>query len=122
MKKILIFTAGFGEGHNTAARSLAAAVKHIAGDADAEVRVIDLMDECYGRFNKMVCKAYIGVINHAPKLWERIYKWLDDSTAMEANLGLLVGLCPRLAEIIEKEKPDAVVSTYPVYSFLLARI
>jgi len=121
MKKILIFTAGFGEGHNTAARSLGAAVKQIAGEG-AEVRVIDLMHECYGWFNKMVCKFYIGVINHAPRLWERVYKWLDDSTGMEANLGLLVGLVPKLAEILEREKPDAVVSTYPVYSYLIARI
>jgi len=121
MKKILIFTAGFGEGHNTAARSLGAAVKHISGES-AEVQVIDLMHECYGRFNKMVCKAYIGVINHAPKVWERVYKWLDDSRGMEANLGLLIGLTPKLEEILEREKPDVVVSTYPVYSFLIARI
>jgi len=122
MKKILIFTAGFGEGHNTAARSVAAAVKQIAGEGQAEAVVIDLMHECYGRFNKMVCKFYIGVINHAPKVWERIYKWLDESRGMEANLGLLVGLVPKLAEILEREKPDAVVSTYPVYSYLIARI
>ncbi|MBV9300036.1 MAG: diacylglycerol kinase, partial [Verrucomicrobia bacterium] len=46
MKKILIFTAGFGEGHNTAARNIRDAVEHIAPD-EAKVEVLDLFDACY---------------------------------------------------------------------------
>ena len=122
MKKILIFTAGYGEGHNTAARSLQAAVKHIAGDGAADARVIDLFDECYGGFNNLVRKAYIGVINRAPKLWERIYLWLDRSTALETNLGLLSRMGKRLEELLEREKPDVVVSTYPVYNYFIHHI
>ena len=46
MKKILIFTAGFGEGHNTAARNIRDALEHIAPD-EARVEVLDLFDTCY---------------------------------------------------------------------------
>jgi processive 1,2-diacylglycerol beta-glucosyltransferase len=121
MKKILIFTAGFGEGHNTAARSLRAALEQTApGEVDA--RVIDLFDECYGRLNGFVRKAYIGMINRAPWAWEKIYRWLDSSPALNSNLGLLSKMQRRLAEIIEREKPHAVVSTYPVYNYLIDNI
>ena len=55
MKKILIFTAGFGEGHNTAARNVRDAVEHIAPD-EAKVEVLDLFDSCYGKLNDWVQK------------------------------------------------------------------
>ena len=121
MKKILIFTAGFGEGHNTAARSLCAAVQHIAGDT-AEARVIDLFSECYGRSNDFARKAYIWMINYTPKLWQLFYQWLDRPGGMESNLGWLSKAQKRLAQILEEEKPDVVASAYPSYNYLINRI
>lgn len=120
MKKILIFTAGFGEGHNAAARGLCAAVREIAPD-EAEARVIDLFDECYGWLNHVARKAYIGLINRAPNVWARIYQWLD-SADLGSNLRGLSKARRRLAQILEQEKPDAVVSVYPVYNYLIDRI
>ena len=122
MKKILIFTAGFGEGHNTAARSLCAAVQHLAAGDGTQARVIDLFAECYGRRNEFVRKAYIGMINRTPKLWQWVYQWLDRSTGMESNLGLLFKMQRRLAQLLKEEKPDVVVSVYPVYNYLIDRI
>jgi UDP-N-acetylglucosamine:LPS N-acetylglucosamine transferase len=122
MKKILIFTAGFGEGHNTAANSLCAAFCHTTSQGEAEARVIDLFAECYGLVNKFACKAYIGLINRAPEIWQSVYRWLDESTALEANMGVFSRVTRRLAQIIEQEKPDVVVSTYPAYNYLLSRI
>lgn len=121
MKKILIFTAGFGEGHNTAARSLCAAVEHV-GEGDAEARVVDLFAECYGQLNDFMRKAYLNVINHTPQIWQWIYQWLDRSTAMESNLAMLGKMQDSLEALLEREKPDAVVSTYPVYNYLFDRI
>ena len=60
MKKILIFTAGFGEGHNTAARNIRDALEHIAPD-EAKVEVLDLFDTCYGKLNDFFRKAYIAL-------------------------------------------------------------
>lgn len=122
MKKILIFTAGFGEGHNAAARGVCEAVKLIAPDGAAEARVIDLFAECYGKSNDFARKAYLGVINHAPQVWQRIYELLDKTTAVEAGLGMLFKVQEHLAELLEKEKPDVVVSVYPVYNYLIDRI
>jgi processive 1,2-diacylglycerol beta-glucosyltransferase len=122
MKKILILTAGFGEGHNTAARSVEAAVNHIAPNGEATARVIDIFSETYGWMNDVARKSYVGIINRAPKIWQRVYEWLDHSDAIESHGALLFKACERLAHILDEEKPDVVVSTYPAYSFVLNRI
>lgn len=122
LKKILIFTAGFGEGHNTAARSVCEAVKRIAPGGAAGARVIDLFAECYGKSNDFARKAYLGVINHAPQVWQRIYEVLDKTTAVEVGIGMLFKMQECLAQLLEKEKPDVVASVYPVYNYLIDRI
>jgi processive 1,2-diacylglycerol beta-glucosyltransferase len=43
MKKILIFTAGFGEGNNTAASNIRDALQHISTE-ESKVEVMDLFD------------------------------------------------------------------------------
>ena len=50
MKRVLILTAGYGEGHNAAARALAAAL----GETGAEAEVRDLFREAYGRRQRVV--------------------------------------------------------------------
>jgi hypothetical protein len=50
LKKILILTAGFGDGEDAAAWNLHAALEHLA-PRDARVEVLDLLDSCYGRFH-----------------------------------------------------------------------
>ena len=122
MKKILIFTAGFGEGHNAAAHGLCAAVGHVAAGGEAEARVVDLFAECYGRRNNFARRAYIAMINYTPQLWQRFYQWLDHSTGLESGLGLLFKIQGRLAQLLEEENPDVVASTYPVYNYLINRI
>ena len=118
MKKILILTAGFGEGHNTAARSLRAALQQLGASED-EARVIDLFDECYGWLNALVRKAYIGVIDRMPWLWEKVYRWLNSSSSMHKDLARFAKAQRRLAKIIAEEKPYAIVSVYPAYNYLI---
>ena len=121
MKRILIFTAGFGEGHNTAARNVQEGIEHLAGD-DAHVEVIDLFDTCYGRFNDFVRKAYLAAINQTPLLWQGIYAMLDHTPMVEANLATLSRMRKALEKLLDEVQPDAVVSTYPVYNFLIDEI
>jgi processive 1,2-diacylglycerol beta-glucosyltransferase len=60
MKRILILTAGFGDGHNAAARSLREAIE-ITSD-DVKVEVLDLFESSYGVINTLAKKAYLGVV------------------------------------------------------------
>ncbi len=119
--KILILTAGFGEGHNSAARSVKLALEQVAPGA-VDARMLDLFETCYGRVNEMAKKAYLGVINNAPVIWEKIYDLLDTTKILELNLPAMWQLRKALADLLAQEKPDAVVITYPVYNFLIEQI
>jgi len=120
-RKILILTAGYGEGHNTAARSVRTGIE-IVGEGKAEARVLDLFEMSYGRMNKLTTKGYLAVINRAPKVWQKFYEMLDKTTLVEGTLFTMFKMSGLLGKIIAEQKPDAIVSTYPLYAFLLARL
>jgi len=118
MKRILILTAGFGEGHNAAARNLGAAFHQTAED-DVKTETHDLFETCYGRANELMKMAYLTTINNAPALWEHIYNALDKTKLLEMHLPALWQMRKCLAALIERVQPDAVVSTYPLYNYLI---
>lgn len=118
MKRILILTAGFGEGHNAAARNLHAALDQ-ASPEGAEIETHDLFETCYGRANELVKKAYLAAINHAPALWEQVYEVLHNTKLLELHLPAMWRMRSRLRELIARTRPQAIVSTYPVYNYLL---
>ena len=118
MKKILILTAGFGDGHNSAARGILEAAAAVE-NGGAGARVIDLFDVCHRRLNGVSKRAYLALINHAPELWSSIYRLLDTTRLFELNLCMMSKMRRSLADLIDRERPHVVVSTYPVYNHLL---
>lgn len=120
MKRVLILTAGFGEGHNAAARNLRDAL--LAVDPGAAVEMRDLLAEAYGPVNRLAQKAYLHVINHAPDLWQVIFQWLDRSAAVSNHIGIFGRAARRLRGAIDRLEPDAVVTTYPGYNHLLDHV
>jgi processive 1,2-diacylglycerol beta-glucosyltransferase len=113
MKKILILTAGFGDGHNAAARNLCEALEQTS--PEAEVTVADLYERSYKRLNQLARKAYLGAVRYTPRLWAGIFKLVDKAPWLaDGSPGLgRMRLC--LAEMLEAIRPDCVVSTYPTY-------
>jgi processive 1,2-diacylglycerol beta-glucosyltransferase len=118
MTRILILTAGYGEGHNAAARALAAAIATTG--VEAEVR--DLFLETYGRRQQFTQRAYIGCINRTPWLWSLIYRGLDRTPLMHLIVRTLGSLQRRLKAVLQERQPRAVVSVYPVYGWLIDRL
>jgi processive 1,2-diacylglycerol beta-glucosyltransferase len=118
MNRVLILTAGYGEGHNAAARGLAAAFGGMG--VDAEVR--DLFLETYGRRQKVVQRLYLECINRAAPVWAFIYRLLDRTPLLKWLMPTMGALQRKLAAVIEERQPSAVASVYPVYGWLLDRI
>ena len=79
MKNILILTAGYGEGHNSAARGIRDGLRKIAPH-DVHVELHDLFAETYGVVNDWARVLYMGMINRTPRVWGVIYRWLDRQT------------------------------------------
>ena len=120
MTKILILTAGFGEGHNAAARNLAAAVTSLAGPGSAPVA--DLFALASPQTNRAARRAYLAAINGAPKLWNAFYVWVDRHRIFPRHLWLLRAESSMLQALLRREQPSVVCSTFPVYGFLLERL
>lgn len=120
MSRILILTASFGEGHNAAARALASAFDREAGPGTS--RVADIFSLAAPRYNELVRRAYVSLINRAPKLWIRFYRWSDSSQIVERRLGFFYREIRVLRKILARERPDAVVCTFPVATLLLDHI
>ncbi|VVM07202.1 Processive diacylglycerol beta-glucosyltransferase [Methylacidimicrobium cyclopophantes] len=121
MKRILIFTAGFGEGHNTAARNIQEALEWVAPD-EAHVEIVDLFESCYGRFNGVLRQAYLAAINRTPLLWKGIYSLFDRTTLLEDGIAALARMQRSLDWLLREIQPDAVLCTYPIYNYLIDEI
>ena len=114
--RVLILTAGFGEGHNAAARALATACDEAQGEGTA--RVVDVFAEASPRWNSLLRKSYLTLINRLPSVWSVAYGWLDRSPSTPRLLQLLKREQRVLARILAEEQPAVVCSTYPVYGFM----
>jgi processive 1,2-diacylglycerol beta-glucosyltransferase len=119
MTKLLILTAGFGEGHNAAARNLAAAWESLAGPGTADV--VDLFALAAPRFNRLACRAYLAAINGTPRLWSGFYAWIDRSRIFPRHLWMVRAEMRALEAVLASQRPAAVCSTYPIYAFMLER-
>lgn len=116
-KSVLILTAGFGDGHNAAARNVCDALEQVS--PGAEVTVADLYERSYKRLNKLARQAYQGAVRYAPGLWAGLFKLIDKAPWLTSGGHGLGRLRHTLAELLETTRPDCVVSTYPTYAHLL---
>ena len=118
--RVLILTAGYGEGHNAAARALSAACDALHGPGTA--RVVDIFELAAPRFNAISRRAYLAMINGTPRMWSAVYAWADRSSILPRALWLLGRETHLLEQIIARESPAVICSTYPVYAFLLEKL
>ncbi|MBL9215745.1 MAG: galactosyldiacylglycerol synthase [Opitutaceae bacterium] len=116
MTRILILTAGYGEGHNSAARALRAACLELPG---VEAELVDAFALRAPRLNDASRRGYLRLINAAPQVWSRVYRWLDRSPRAPLLFRALAGHRQLLGRIIAARRPTAILSTYPVYAWLL---
>src|SRR5437667_10444705 len=114
VKKILILTASYGDGHNAAARSLREGIVQL--DSNATAKVVDLFEMVHPTLNAWMKKGYQAVVRYAPAVWSGFYKFFDQPKLFQRQVRGLKKLREGLAELLEGERPDVVVSTYPVYA------
>jgi processive 1,2-diacylglycerol beta-glucosyltransferase len=121
VKKVLILTAGFGEGHNSAARGIRDGLLKCAG-ADVQVEVHDIFSDCYGFLNDWAQRLYLSLVDAAPHSWGTIYKWLDERQRFAGGLRVFYPAQITLRRFLERFQPDLVVSVYPAYPHMIADI
>jgi len=117
--RVLILTAGFGEGHNTAAKSVSEALR-LRGDA--EVCVSDVYQRTIPRITHFLQSAYGFAINKCPSAWSLIFDFLDRPGRLEATLPFAANLREALRSKLQEFRPDVVLSTYPLYAYLIREL
>lgn len=119
-KKILILTAGYGEGHNSAARGISSGLARVAPEASVEMH--DLFIEAYGVLNEAVRKGYLALINRWPTSWGYVYRWLENKKDYAGDFRKFGRLKRHLAALLDRLQPSVIVSVFPAYPYLLAEI
>ena len=117
-RKIFVCSAGFGEGHNTAARNVCTALNEIGADrVDAEF--LDVLGLCRPRVYEIMKRGYVTLMNRAPKLWSAMYGLFDSKGSSAPALAFLRAERRALERRLAADRPAAVVWTYPLYGYLL---
>ena len=86
------------------------------------MEILDLFDTCYGKLNDWVRKAYIAAINRTPRVWGKIYNVIDGTQFVESNMAILAKMKRAMTDLLTELEPDAVVSTYPIYNYVIDSI
>ena len=116
---IAVLTASFGEGHNTAARSIAKALR-LRGLPTTGA--IDLLGQLQPAAMDAASAAYRSVIVRWPRLWQGLYSIADRMPMGDGTLDLTPKLTRGLAEFLKTHRPATVVSTYPLFAHLVERL
>lgn len=117
---ILVLTAGFGDGHNTAAASVAEALRRLS--PTEQVVVSDLISEAQPRISGILKVLYQVAITHLPAAWKFLYQKLAKSNLDPQKNAWMRPLLTKLRQQIETLRPSVIVSTYPLYAGLLANL
>ena len=117
-KRILILTAGFGEGHNSAARGIRAGLAQLSGGR-AQVEVHDLFSDVYGVVNDWAREMYLGLINQWPQAWAKVYRRLDRQEKFAGNFRAFFTLKKRFLHLLGRFAPDVIISVYPAYPHMI---
>jgi processive 1,2-diacylglycerol beta-glucosyltransferase len=108
--RVLILTASYGSGHNEAARSLAAGFAARGVDAIVVDHFRELVHPVFERATRGL---YMALLRHAPMLWSAAYAlgdWMSSDSPLAFGVTRLGA--PRLAALLERVRPDAVVSVH----------
>jgi processive 1,2-diacylglycerol beta-glucosyltransferase len=110
MRRVLILTASYGSGHNSAARSLALAFARDGATVDVVDHFRELVHPSFASASRAV---YYRVLRHAPALWGMAYS-LGDWMASDspATMGVTHLGARKLAALLRRTSPDAVVTVH----------
>ena len=116
--RFIILTAAYGEGHNAAARGLHAAFLELGAGSE----IVDVFAMNGGAFYDRSRRDYLALINRAPKIWAFVFGLIHRFPIGEFSLPALGKMQAALAALLAEKKPDAVISVYPVYGYLIEKL
>lgn len=120
--KVLILTMSVGDGHKVPAQSVHAALA--AAYPDIAARVVEpALELGLESFQKGLVASWHFCLEH-PRLFQLIYSLTKRRYRLVRAFETLTSrrIVPRLAELMEREKPDFVFSTHSIPANVLGRL
>lgn len=117
---IWILTAGFGDGHNTAARSVSDALVRLR--PEEKVEVTDLVSDVMPGLSWVLKAAYQAAIIYWPAAWRLAYKIIGSPRMFHQDASWQLPLLRAMEQKLDQERPRLIISTYPIYSGVLAAL
>ena len=90
--------------------------------ANARAICADPCDSGAPWITKQLQNIYRKITTHAPWLWRKIYESTERQDFSKKRLPFMRKPEEKLYELILEHKPDAIVSTYPLYPYFIERI
>lgn len=115
---VLILTAGFGDGHNSAARNIAEALTRESGGQVQPV-VADLFEDAAPVTGGAYKWLYRQMINHFPMVWSWFFARTAQGNFESVWWDRFVGLRRALEKRLKESRPRVLMLTYPVYPYFL---
>lgn len=109
--KILILTAKFGMGHLSASYAIKENIER--HNTNAEVKVVDLYEYTMPNLADAIYKSFSFIIKYTEGLYSRYY--VDNDKDKKADF-FCKYLNHGIKKLVEKEKPDMIISLFPVIS------
>ncbi|WP_139492832.1 MGDG synthase family glycosyltransferase [Brevibacillus dissolubilis] len=116
MKKILIFSASIGNGHNQAAK----AMQECLAAKGYTSMIIDTLEYISPTFHKILLESYTNLLKLSPKMWGRIYHNTERTRFFDMNVMMNKLLANNLKKLINSVNPDAFIATHPFASCMLS--
>ncbi|MFY0544941.1 MGDG synthase family glycosyltransferase [Brevibacillus sp. H7] len=116
MKKILIFSASIGNGHNQAARAMQESLAEYGNTS----MIIDTLEYISPTFHKILLESYMNLLRLSPKMWGRIYHNTEKTRFFDMNVLMNKLLANKLKKLISSVQPDAFIATHPFASCMLS--
>jgi len=121
-KKILILSAHMGQGHMSAAKAIKEAIEHLKGNT-YDIEIVDLMELLSRSINRVSQQTYDSLSRRVPIAVEFIFESWDKQWRMKMLNRINYPLVLRkVKKFIEEKKPDLVVSTFPVWDYLMQKM
>lgn len=122
-KNILILTADAGFGHRSAALAIQTALEEMHG-ADCVIDLVNpLEDKRTPFFLRDSQSDYDLIVKQAPELYRMGYDASDNPIPSAiAESALMILLYEAMRDLVTTYKPDAIVSTYPLYQSALEAV
>lgn len=119
MKKVVIFTASTGGGHNIAANSIR---EHYSNEG-YEAQTMDAFKETSRFLDRIIAKGYERIVHISPKTYGRMYRAANNETLSHYIMWVITEVMEDdIEKILNEKNPDLIVVTHPLVTNVLATL